>query len=1341
MQPFRRISCLIDNNKLTMRKKYLLSILLFLFTYYTYAQRGKDGAKVITASEIVNAFTMLTVDATAGSGSISVTNSALSSNFSGNLAQGDLLMLIQVQGTSVEDTLGTTGVNPLDSSSQFFKTWGRITNYNNCGNHEFVQVSAVPNGTTITLDCSLQFDYTALGKVLVIRVPRYSSLTINNGGTLITSAWNGTSGGILAVEVNGITTINSGGSIDVSNLGFRGGTGLNVNQSSVFGGGRFAANGSIEGGEKGEGIAGDQAFYDANITGRYSKGAAANAGGGGNGHNAGGGGGSNAGNTSNWNDGVGVPDPIFNAAWALENPSIAAVTSSGGGRGGYSFFDQSNNPLTTPPGVGNGWGGDNRREVGGLGGRPLDYSTGKIFIGGGGGAGEGNDGEAGDGGNGGGIIFMSTYGDITGAGTITANGEDGGDVVGTSAFNQLRGKDAGGGAGGGGTIILQTTGSVTLSGNINANGGIGGDQTLVAGTFYGPIDEGEGPGGGGGGGYIAISAGTPTRNTNGGISGVTNCPYVSNFTPNGATGGGIGMPNENINSFDIVVNGTSICTNTTATLTASLTGNPPAGTSIEWFDAEFGGTLLFTGASFTTSSLATTTTYWVRVCPAPYLVPVTVTVNPCTSIIASLSATDSTLCLGDCINFNDLSTGVPTSWTWYFFGSTTANSGVQNPTNICYNTAGSFNVALVATNASAQDSIFMPNFITVSALPTVVASATDTNLCLGEPTTLSGSGATSYTWDNTVVDGAVFNPIGTTLYTVTGTDANGCIDTDTLTINVNALPTVVASATDTNLCLGDPTTLSGSGATSYTWDNTIVDGAAFNPIVTALYTVTGTDANGCIDTDTLTINVNTLPTTVASATDTNLCLGEPTTLSGSGATSYTWDNTVVDGAAFNPIATTLYTVTGTDVNGCVDTDTLTINVNALPTVVANATNTSLCTGDPVTLTGSGATSYTWDNSVTDGTAFNPVATQTYTVTGTDANGCTNTDQVTITVSACGVPPVVSFNASDSTICLGDCINFNDLSTAVPTSWTWYFFGSATANSGVQNPTFICYNTAGSFDVALVASNATGQDSLFMPNFITVNALPTVTANATDTIICLGDSTILLASGANTYQWFNNLGQTVTDTLFPSQSGFYLVQGSDINGCVNTDRVVIQVNNCTTPVASISNISSACINDCLNFTDNSTNNPTNWTWYFFGGNPATSIAQNPTNICYDSVGTFAVALVASNAFGQDSVYVANALTIDSCVVTATSILIPNVLTPNSDGQNDIFVIDGVGITAIHTQIYNRWGMLLFESNIVHEGWDGRTRAGKEAPEGTYFYIITAKFGDATETFKGSLTLIR
>ncbi|MBL4667761.1 MAG: PKD domain-containing protein, partial [Flavobacteriales bacterium] len=729
-----------------MKKIISLSFLTFFSFTILNAQRGKDGAKTVTATEVVNAYTSLTANANTGNTFISVTNSSLSNNFSGNLSAGDLIMIIQVQGVSVEDTVSSGSVF---DDSRFHSTWGRILNYNNCGNYEFIQVESIPNSTTINLDCPLSFDYTSSGNVVVIRVPRYTDLTVNNGGILTADTWNGTTGGILAIEVNGITAINTGGAIDVSSLGFRGGQ---PEINSVFGGNRFASTNSGEGGEKGEGIVGDWIFYDSNLHGRYCRGAAANAGGGGTAHNAGGGGGSNAGNPLNWSEGAGVSDPTYNAAWGLESPSLVGANNSGGGRGGYSHTSSDENELTQGPGNA-AWGGDSRRQMGGLGGRPLDYSTGKIFMGGAGGAGDGNSNptEAGAGGNGAGIIFISSYGNVTGAGNITANGQNGGNS-GTTAgapFNTVTGKDAGGGAGAGGTIIIKTTG--TVSGiTIDVNGGEGGDQIMIEGLFAN-IGEAEGPGGGGGGGYIAITSGTPTRNATGGVNGTTDSPFISNFPPNGATSGGVGMPNESIPTFDVSVNNDVICENTTSTLTATINGTAPIGATIEWYDAATGGNLVFTGNPFTTPSLTTTTTYFIRVCPAPYRVPVTVTVNTCSAISASFSSTDSTLCATDCINFTDLSSGgTATSWSWIFQGANTTTSTQQNPTNICYNSAGNFNVSLVVSDGVNSDSLYMANFITVTALPNSGADGTATLCANATPInlfdSLGGNPDTGGTW-------------------------------------------------------------------------------------------------------------------------------------------------------------------------------------------------------------------------------------------------------------------------------------------------------------------------------------------------------------------------------------------------------------------------------------------------------------------------------------------------------------------------------------------------------------------------------------------------------------------
>ena len=192
----------------------------------------------------------------------------------------------------------------------------------------------------------------------------------------------------------------------------------------------------------------------------------------------------------------------------------------------------------------------------------------------------------------------------------------------------------------------------------------------------------------------------------------------------------------------------------------------------------------------------------------------------------------------------------------------------------------------------------------------------------------------------------------------------------------------------------------GSGYSIYSWSpsgNTQI----INVTSAGNYSVTVTDANGCFGTDNVTVTENSLPTVYAGV-DMTVCEGTAVTLSGSGAMIYTWDNSVTDGTPFTPLSTTTYTVTGTNGNGCTNTDQVVVTVNALPTVNAGADQT-VCAGTSVTLSGSGnATSYLWDNGVTDGTPFTPTNTTTYTVIGTDANGCTNTDTVLVTVNALAI---------------------------------------------------------------------------------------------------------------------------------------------------------------------------------------------------------------------------------------------------------------------------------------------------------------------------------------------------
>lgn len=495
-----------------------LCFLLFCFIYISFAQIGKNGSLIISNDNahrtIVNEFTSLKDNAGSGSNILSVANSALNANqrFASDLGFGDLILILQMQGIEME--------NAADDNS-----YGEIKNYKNCGLYEFQQVYAVPDDTTIVLSCSLKNNYSvkspASGKVQIVRVPRYISLTIE--GVLTTDAWDGNTGGVLVVEVSDSTRILNSGKIIANGLGFRGG---NLDAFSNYNVNNFRSANPGDGAEKGEGIAGSQNDYDS-LGGRFARGAPANGGGGGTAHNSGGGGGANAGSVKGW---TGNGNPDKNAAWAnawnLEGTGFFNSTSSGGGRGGYSFANSDWDALLFSPGFFI-WGGDNRRNVGGKGGRPLDYSTGRIFLGGGGGAGDSNDGYGGSGGNGGGLVFILSYGSVSGSGSISANGNNG-------SKTKWPGNDGAGGGGAGGTVVLSTNG--TVSGiEINANGGNGGDQIII-------YTESEGPGGGGGGGYISLSNNNGALlSVAGGINGITSCPSVAEFVPNGASYGGDGI--------------------------------------------------------------------------------------------------------------------------------------------------------------------------------------------------------------------------------------------------------------------------------------------------------------------------------------------------------------------------------------------------------------------------------------------------------------------------------------------------------------------------------------------------------------------------------------------------------------------------------------------------------------------------------------------------------------------------------------------------------------------------------------------------------------------------------
>lgn len=491
--------------------------------------RGKDGPENYTLGiNILNRYTTLAAPHSAGSLTVTVTDinqlngASLTPGFvnpyaSNSLSKGDLIMIIQVQGADIATT---------DDAN-----YGAVTDYNTTGNYELRTVFSV-SGNTISLCQNLSKSYGQGGRARtqVIRVPRLTTLTVGSLASITGLAWDGTIGGVVALETSGAISLS--GSISANAIGFRGG--IDDKNSSVTSGGPalllYRTTISTTTASKGEGIAGNPTDYNTLLNGNYGRGAPANGGGGGNGHNSGGGGGSNAGTNgvlTPWN-GTGKKNtstPAWANAWNLEYAGFATDVSTGAGRGGYSYSNTNQDALTIAPGNA-AWGGDKRNIVGGFGGRPLNYfGNTRLFMGGGGGAGDGNNNAPGDGGKGGGIVYLLSTGSITGSGTITANGENG--------FNTASANiDAAGGGGGGGAIVANMSGTITGV-TLSANGGNGGNQLLL-------LSEAEGPGGGGGGGYISTVSTATNRNVLGGDNGTSASAQVTEFLPNGATQGSNG---------------------------------------------------------------------------------------------------------------------------------------------------------------------------------------------------------------------------------------------------------------------------------------------------------------------------------------------------------------------------------------------------------------------------------------------------------------------------------------------------------------------------------------------------------------------------------------------------------------------------------------------------------------------------------------------------------------------------------------------------------------------------------------------------------------------------------
>jgi gliding motility-associated-like protein len=426
-----------------------------------------------------------------------------------------------------------------------------------------------------------------------------------------------------------------------------------------------------------------------------------------------------------------------------------------------------------------------------------------------------------------------------------------------------------------------------------------------------------------------------------------------------------------------------------------------------------------------------------------------------------------------------------------------------------------------------------------------------TILCSGSTYTITAFGATNYSWNPFISssNSLVVTPFsaGVTLYTVTGF-SGPCSSSKTGTVTVNNTPIISAGATPTTICNGGQAILNATGATSYVWQPGNITGNNFPvfPSTNIVYTVTGTN-NGCSGKNTIGINVNPSPALSVNISANNICSGSGATLVAGGAVTYTWQpgNSSNQAIIVSPNNTTTYTLSGTSSAGCSTLTLYTLTVNPTPTISAGASATSVCAGSPVTLSASGAATYTWNPGSLSGssTIVTPTTNITYTVTGSNLNATCNSSQ-TVSIATLNNPTLTA-QASASSICKGNSVI---LTASGGNSYTWTP-GNHTGSSVTVTPGITTQYTVTGYN----SSGCTGSGSIN----ITVDPVPQISIFVSSATICSGNSTTLTASGAQNFVWSPGGTQTAGMVVSPGVTTNYTVTGTSGN-CTDTETITLTV---------------------------------------------------------------------------------------------------------------------------------------------------------------------------------------
>ena len=649
------------------------------------------------------------------------------------------------------------------------------------------------------------------------------------------------------------------------------------------------------------------------------------------------------------------------------------------------------------------------------------------------------------------------------------------------------------------------------------------------------------------------------------------------------------------------------------TLTAS-------GTTIKWYDSNnilltpngsntYVPTVDNTKSSITTYKVTNT----VSNCESTPSI-VTFTISSCTLTAPTVEKNTIAICKGE--KFTPIiASGLNVQWYDQTGNLIQTSGGVLIPTQ-----AGIYS----ATQKNGCEGPQTKVTINVNSLPTFTASATPSKICKGSSSLIEavGNGIT-FEWDNAIGQNAskLVTPASVTTYTVTGSDLSGCRNTASVSVAVNQLPTVAISANTPSICNGQSATITTSGALSYVWDNSVATiSESVTPKQTTTYSVTGTDANACKNISSVTLTVNAL-STISVQSNPTICKGELATLTVDGFSSYLWnDNTTQSSLVVRPTQTSQYSVSGIDTKGCKSSASFTVTVNQLPTIVVTALPTAICSGKSATLSATGALAYNWDNGIgsTLTKDVTPVGTTTYSVTGTDANGCKGSTQYVLQVTTPVAPktidttisltaPIPTLNVNGTTVKWYDATGITLLTPTPSNSYTPATIDKTKINTfKVTNTVNGCESSQSSVSITVSSCTAIAPDVI--PSLITS---------------CKNDPSVKSFTATGTgIKWFDanyNLIPNTSNSYTPTAAGIYYAT-QNTAGCESKRTMVTATIN-ELPIVSLPILSPVCISDKEVII---TPNPLGGT---FGSGVSTTGLFNPT-----ATGSFKISYSYSDAKG-------------------------------------------------------------------------------------------------------------